>query len=146
MNGVLNLSVLDGWWAEGYNGKNGWAIAPHGDKFDPEYRNQQEANDLLDIIENEIIPSYYDRGTHGYSTSWVSMARESMKSIIPKFNSQRMLADYFQKLYTPAKIKHQIISANNASAAVELSAWKEKINQAWDKVSIKCITDKAYFV
>ena len=67
MNGVLNLSVLDGWWHEGYNGKNGWAITPHGTDFDHEYRNQQEANDLLDIIENEVVPLYFNRDGQGYS-------------------------------------------------------------------------------
>ena len=144
MNGVLNLSVLDGWWAEGYNGKNGWAITPHGQEFDHEYRNQQEANDLLDIIENEVIPSYYDRGTQGYSTSWVSMARESMKSIIPNFNSQRMLVDYFNKLYSPAKMRSKVICADNAEPAKQLSEWKKKVNQAWDSVSLKCISDKPH--
>lgn len=146
MNGVLNLSVLDGWWAEGYNGKNGWAITPHGEEFDHEYRNQQEANDLLDIIENEVIPSYYDRGNQGYSTTWVSMARESMKSIIPKFNSQRMLADYFNKLYIPAITQSKVMGSNNAQPARELSAWKEKINKAWEGVTIKCISDKPYIL
>ena len=146
MNGVLNLSVLDGWWAEGYNGKNGWAITPHGEKFDHEYRNQQEANDLLDIIENEIIPSFYDRGTQGYSSSWISMARESMKSIIPKFNSQRMLADYCNNFYVPAKTKSKVIGANDGALAKELSVWKAKVSNAWEKVSIKCISDKPYII
>ena len=146
MNGVLNLSVLDGWWAEGYNGKNGWAITPHGEEFDHEYRNQQEANDLLDLIENEVVPSYYDRGTQGYSTTWISMARESMKSIIPKFNAQRMLADYFNNFYIKAKAKSSEIGSNNAQPAKELSAWKEKINQAWAGVRIKCITEKPYIL
>ena len=146
MNGVLNLSVLDGWWAEGYNGKNGWAITPHGQEFDHEYRNQQEANDLLDIIENEVIPSYYDRGSQGYSNTWVSMARESMKSIIPNFNSQRMLADYFNNLYSPALTQSKMIAANNADPAKQLSAWKRKINQAWDGVSLKCVSEKPYIL
>lgn len=146
MNGVLNLSVLDGWWAEGYNGNNGWAIAPHGEDFDHEYRNQQEANDLLDIIENEVIPSYYDRGTQGYSSDWVNMARESMKSIIPRFNSQRMLADYFNKLYIPAIKKSQVIGANNAEIARELSAWKSRVDKAWEGVTIKCISEKPHIL
>ncbi len=146
MNGVLNLSVLDGWWAEGYNGNNGWAITPHGEEFDHEYRNQQEASDLLDIIENEVIPSYYDRGTQGYSSAWVSMARESMKSIIPRFNSQRMLADYFNKLYNQSKTQSNLIESNNAELAKELSAWKAKINKAWDGVSLKCMSEKPYIL
>jgi len=82
MNGVLNLSVLDGWWNEGYNGKNGWAITPHGTEFDREYRNQQEANDLLDILEKEVVPLYFNRDGQGYSAAWVERAKESMKSII----------------------------------------------------------------
>ncbi len=142
MNGVLNLSILDGWWNEGYNGKNGWAITPHGTEFDHEYRNQQEANDLLEILENEVVPLYFSRGGQGYSAAWVELAKESMKSIIPNFNSQRMLSEYMYNYYLPARDKKKVISSNNGKNAVELSQWKLKVSKAWPGINIKCITQK----
>jgi starch phosphorylase len=142
MNGVLNLSILDGWWDEGYNGKNGWAITPHGAEFDPVYRNQQEANDLLEILENEVIPTYFDRNGQGYSAAWVGLAKESMKSIIPNFNAQRMLSDYMYNYYLPARDKSRLIKSNNGQNAAELSQWKSKIRKAWPGVSLSCVSDK----
>ena len=142
MNGVLNLSVLDGWWNEGFNEKNGWAISPHGWQFDHQFRQQQEATDLLDIIENEIVPSYFDRNTQGFSPTWVELAKESMKSIIPNFNAQRMLSDYVQGYYSLAIKQFEKISDNNNQNAVLLRDWKERVKKAWPKVSIKCISDK----
>lgn len=143
MNGVLNLSILDGWWAEGYNGKNGWGITPHGIGFDAEYRNQQEANDLLEILENDVIPRYFDRDHHGYSSRWVEMAKESMKSLIPRYNSQRMILDYVERYYHPAKQKFKTISENNGYFARELSIWKSRVKDAWAGVSIKCTSEES---
>lgn len=142
MNGVINLSVLDGWWHEGFSGKNGWAIMPHGMDFDHEYRNQQEANDLLDIIENEVVPLYFNRDGQGYSAAWVELAKESMKSIIPNFNAQRMLSDYMYNYYLPARNTLKLVSGDNGNNAVKLSEWKSKIRKAWPGVSICCISDK----
>jgi starch phosphorylase len=138
MNGALNLSVLDGWWGEGYNGKNGWALTPHGSEFDLEYRNQQEANDLYDIIENKVIPLYFERDGKGYSSKWVKLAIQSMKTIIPNFNAHRMLTDYINNFYIDALAKSSIIKSNNMQNAIELSKWKEKVRNAWSDVSIQC--------
>ena len=142
MNGVLNLSILDGWWNEGYNGKNGWAITPHGAEFDHEYRNQQEANDLFELLENDVIQLYFDREDQGYSAAWVELAKESMKSIIPNFNAQRMLSDYVHNYYLPARDKSKSIGENNNEAALALSKWKSKVKKAWPGVSIHCISEK----
>ncbi len=140
MNGVLNLSVLDGWWGEGYNGKNGWALTPHGSEFDPEYRNQQEANDLLDIIENEVVPMYFNRNGKGYSAKWVKHSKQAMKSIIPNFNAHRMLSDYIQNFYLLALNKSRVIKDNNNQNAIELSKWKAKVKKSWPGVNVKCIS------
>ena len=91
LNGAVNLSVLDGWWGEGYNGHNGWGITPRDASFDHEHRQQEEANDLLNILEHEMFPSYYSDDADGYSPDWVRMSKNSMKSTIPRFNAQRML-------------------------------------------------------
>ena len=143
INGVINVSVLDGWWGEGYNGKTGWAISPHGQQFDAAYRDSEEANDLLDIMEHEVIPMFYDRGTQGYSTDWVNISRESMKFCIPHFNSQRMVMDYATKFYAPAKLHHQALSNNNNKPSQELAEWKLNIRTHWNGVTMERIDEHA---
>jgi len=136
INGVMNLSVLDGWWGEGYTGDNGWAITPHGPEFDPEFRNQEEAGELLDIIENEAIPMYYRRDGKGYSESWVKMSKASMRSIIPNYNATRMVVDY-SAIYCRAKNQFEKLRRDDYQAATSLAQWKRHINEVWSAVSIR---------
>jgi starch phosphorylase len=142
MNGVINLSVLDGWWAEGYNGENGWAITPHEPHFDANYRNHEEANELLDLLENKVIPLYYDRNNQGYSENWVKMSKASMKSTIPNFNAQRMVRDYITNCYGPASRQHKRLLENNFKGARELAEWKARVNRSWPSVKLQR-TDKS---
>jgi starch phosphorylase len=137
LNGVINLSVLDGWWGEGYNGSNGWAITPRDARFEHDRRQQEEASDLLDIIEHEVIPTYYRRDGGGFSRDWVTMSKSSMKSTIPRFNSQRMLRDYVNKLYQPAQKQRRKLDANNAELARQLAQWKQRVRRAWPGVSMQ---------
>ena len=137
INGAINLSVLDGWWGEGFDGENGWAITPHGQHYDATFRNQEEANELLDIIEHQVIPLYYDRNGHGFSEGWVHMSKASMKSALPKFNSQRMVMDYIRGFYGPAAEHGKLLSMNNAKGARELAAWKGRIARLWPAVSLR---------
>lgn len=137
INGVLNLSVLDGWWNEGYNSSNGWAITPHGPQFDEHYRNQEEAKDLLNILEKQVIPLYYQRNGYGYSEKWVEMSKASMISLIPRFNSQRMVRDYIESYYSPATKQKQKLLADNGNPARTLATWKQKIIESWPQVSIR---------
>jgi starch phosphorylase len=139
MNGVINLSVLDGWWAEGYNGENGWAITPHEPHFDPGYRNHEEATELLNLLENKVIRSYYDRNSQGYSESWVTMSKASMKTIIPNFNAQRMVRDYITNCYGPASHQHKLLLENNYKGAKDLAEWKAGVNSAWPSVKLRRI-------
>ncbi len=134
INGGINLSVLDGWWAEGYNGENGWAITPHDGDFDPEQRDFEEASDLLDIIEQQVIPQYYSPNRNGYSKEWVRMSKASLASILPHFNAERMLMDYIRGYYLPSIRKHRQLRADAAAPAEELAAWKRKIHERWDGV------------
>lgn len=144
INGVLNLSVLDGWWGEGFDGKNGWGISPHGQDTAPAIRDREEANDLLDILEEEIIPIFYNRGTQGYSRYWVKLSKASMKSCIPRFNASRMVMDYVKNLYSPARNQLKRLSENNGKPAKVLADWKRKVAEHWQHVSIRrddeCIT------
>ncbi len=137
LNGVVNLSVLDGWWGEGYNGRNGWGITPRNARFDYNQRLQEEANDLLDIIEHEMLPTYFRRDGGGYSADWVALSKASMKSIIPRFNSQRMLRDYVTKLYWPARQQRRKLEANGAEVARSLADWKRRVRNAWPGVSME---------
>ena len=137
VNGVMNLSVLDGWWGEGYEGDNGWAIAPHGPQFDAGYRNREEADDLLNIIEHEVIPLYYERGGHGLPEPWVNMSKAAMRSSIPRFNSQRMVMDYVEGFYGPANLQAKRLADDGGAPAVNLAKWKRKISDNWPKVAVR---------
>ena len=139
INGVINLSVLDGWWGEGYEGDNGWAIHPHGQHVDSHLRDSEEAADLFNILENEIIPNYFDQGNQGYSSTWVRMSKASMKSCIPRFNAQRMVVDYVSRFYAAARNQSIRFSKDNANPARELAAWKTKIQNSWSQVTINRI-------
>ncbi len=134
INGVINLSVLDGWWAEGYDGSNGWAIEPHGSDFDPADRDRQEASDLYDLLEREVIPLYFERGGHTHSPGWVAMAKASMMTILPRFNSERMVSEYAERLYGPAR-DHSRSLEQSADGAAMLAAWKHNVRERWTGVA-----------
>ncbi|KPK39648.1 MAG: alpha-glucan phosphorylase [Gammaproteobacteria bacterium SG8_47] len=137
LNGVINLSVLDGWWSEGYNGENGWAIRPHGPQYDAEYRDREESQTLLDLLEQEVIPLYFARNGHGYSEGWVQMSKASMKSIIPQFNSQRMVMDYVRDYYSASIKQRKRLLQNNAQPARELAKWKHRVRDRWPGVKAR---------
>ena len=143
MNGVINLSVLDGWWAEGYQGDNGWAIAPHEPHFELGYRNHEESSELMDLLEHEVIPLYYERNTQGFSEGWVNKSKASMKSSIPNFNAQRMVRDYIRNHYAPASRQSRAFVVDNCREARELAVWKERINRHWHEVSLRRIDDSS---
>ncbi len=139
LNGVLNLSVLDGWWGEGYNGHNGWAITPQPASIDPTHRDREEGQELLDILEKQVIPLYYARNGHGYSDAWVRTSKASMKSIIPRFNAQRMVMDYIRNYYSLARKQRLVMAGNNFARAREVSAWRKKVALAWPRVSLRLL-------
>ncbi|TGD71503.1 alpha-glucan family phosphorylase [Mangrovimicrobium sediminis] len=137
LNGAVNLSVLDGWWAEGYDGSNGWGITPRGEQFDEHQRFHEEARDLMDILEHQVIPTYYDRDGGGYAPDWVALSKASMKSTIPRFNAQRMVRDYVHQYYAPARSQRLRLEADGAALARELAAWKQRVREAWPGVSMQ---------
>ncbi|MDY6941670.1 MAG: alpha-glucan family phosphorylase [Pseudomonadota bacterium] len=136
INGVLNVSVLDGWWAETFNGENGWGITPHSD-WEPEMRDRLESGDLLDILEREVIPLYFARNDAGYSEGWVHKSKSAMKSILTRHNAQRMLTDYLQDYYLPAIRHGKRLAADGAQRAHQLTSWKHRVKQAWPEVRIE---------
>ncbi len=139
LNGVINLSVLDGWWGEGYTGDNGWAITPHGPEFDAAFRNQEEGRELLDILEHQVIPLYFERNSHGYPARWVQLSKRSMISILPRFNAQRMVMDYVRDYYAPAARQARLLAGDNGRPARQLAQWKRKVHRLWPRVRLRLL-------
>jgi starch phosphorylase len=138
INGTVNLSVLDGWWAEGYDGSNGWAIPPASNHGDDSERDRQDARTLYEILQDDVIPLYYNRDDKlGYSPGWVTVCKRSMASILPHFNSSRLLHDYACCFYGPAAAHGRSIAANGLLPARELGEWKARVRGAWAGVSLR---------
>lgn len=138
-NGGLNVSVLDGWWDEGYSSEhhNGWAIG-HGEVYDDrDYQDHIESVSLYNILENEIIPLFYKRGKDGVPREWVDMIKNSMKTLCAEFNTNRMVRQYTERFYLRAHEGFHEFSENNYSTPRTLAAWKNNLSKKWDKVSIK---------
>ena len=137
INGVVNLSVLDGWWGEGYDGTNGWAIKPAATGLDDASRNREEARTLYEILQDHVIPLYYKRESCGYSPEWVRLAKRSISSLLPRFNSQRMVGEYVAKCYVPAAQQGRRYAENQFEVARSIAAWKSRVRQAWPEVTIR---------
>ncbi len=139
MNGVINLSVLDGWWGEAYDGKNGWAIKPASSGLDDARRDHEEARTLYEILQDSVLPLYYGIGASGYSPGWIAMAKNSVTSILPHFNSTRMVGEYLARFYRPAAQQWRRYSELNFAGARAVAGWKAKIRAAWPKVTARCV-------
>lgn len=137
INGVINLSILDGWWGEGYDGRNGWAVSPHIQPQDVTHRRREEANELMDILEESVIPLYFEQNGRGYSEGWVSMSKASMKSILPRFNSERMVLDYVHDYYAKASQHGRALTAGAGAPARTLAEWKRRVARYWSEVRIR---------
>lgn len=140
-NGGLNLSVLDGWWCEGYNGKNGWAIgAEIKNPLDPnlkvEVQNEVDAASLLHTLETQIIPLYYAKPDGRLPIAWLQLMRESIRSVTPVFNTHRMVREYNERLYESAAAKQAELSSGKCAKSIEVSRWKDRVRQVWPHVSI----------
>ncbi len=135
-NGGLNLSVLDGWWCEGYNGKNGWAVGPEIVDGSVEFQNEVDTASLFHVLENHVIPLYYAKPDGRLPIAWLQLMRESIRSVTPVFNTQRMVEEYSELLYEPAAAAHAKLGRNNAEKAREVSQWKADMRRLWPQVRI----------
>jgi starch phosphorylase len=142
INGRLNLSVLDGWWAEGWEQDNGWGIPPASVQ-DPERRDALEAELILGTLEEEVLPLYYARDESGCPVDWVKRSKRAMMTVIPRFNMRRVLFDYTQGLYMPAAAQYRRLAADGFTGARSLAEWKQRVRAAWPKVSLKLLSDVA---
>ncbi len=136
LNGGLNLSILDGWWDEWYDGNNGWAIPSADGVDDPDRRDDIEATALYDLIENEVAPRFYDVDEDGVPTRWLEMVRHTLKSLGPKVLATRMVRDYVRKLYAPAAQTGRRLNSDYQGAS-ELAAWKERVRDGWTGVRVE---------
>ncbi len=136
LNGGLNLSILDGWWDEWYDGSNGWAIPSADGVEDPDRRDDLEATALYDLIENEVAPRFYDVGDDGVPTRWLEMVRHTLKSLGPKVLATRMVRDYVRQLYTPAAQTGRKLNSDYTGAA-ELAVWKKRVRAGWSGVRVE---------
>ncbi len=136
MNGSLNLSILDGWWAEFFDGENGWAIPSADAAGDAAERDALEATSLYDLIEHQVAPRFYDRNAHGVPVRWVESIRHTLATLSPELSADRMVREYVERLYLPAAASAISLTQNDASGAHELATWKARIVAAWPKVSV----------
>ena len=136
MNGVLNFSVKDGWWYEGYVEGAGWALTETRTYENQAHQDQLDAATIYQILENKIIPLYYAKNSKGYSPEWIEYIKKSVTQITPRFTTKRMMDDYFEKFYNKLAKRHAMLEADNFKKAKELAAWKEDIASKWDKIEV----------
>jgi glycogen phosphorylase len=136
LNGGLNLSILDGWWDEWYDGSNGWAIPSADGVDDPDRRDDLEAAALYELIEKDVAPRFYDLDHDGVPGRWLEMVRHTLKSLGPKVLATRMVRDYVRLLYTPAAVTGRALNSDY-KGATELAAWKKQVRAAWGDVRVE---------
>jgi starch phosphorylase len=136
-NGSLNLSVLDGWWDEGYHRDFGWAIG-HGEVYqDPEAQDTIESRDIYNLLEEEIAPLFYRRGPDGIPRGWVEKMRDGLKRLVPVFNSHRMVQEYVERYYLPCSRRFNALSHNGFEGAKDLAVWRQKLMTGWHEIAIE---------
>lgn len=136
MNGVVNLSVLDGWWVEGYREGAGWALPQERTYENQEYQDQLDAATIYSLLENEIIPLYYNRNKKGYSEKWIKVIKNSIATIAPHYTMKRQLDDYYDKFYTKLEKRFRKLSANDNKLAKDIALWKESVAERWDGIHV----------
>lgn len=136
MNGVLNFSVLDGWWLEGYREGAGWALTEKRTYQNQEHQDQLDAATIYSILETEILPLYYARNKKGYSEGWIRSVKNSIAQIAPHYTMKRQLDDYYSKFYCKEAKRFKELSANDNAKAKEIAAWKEEVVAKWDSIEI----------
>ena len=136
MNGVLNLSVLDGWWYEGYKEGAGWALTDKRTYDNQSYQDELDASTIYSMLENEIVPLYYAHNSNGYSHGWIQYIKKSMAEIAPHFTTKRMMDDYFDRFYNKLAKRLHLLQGNNYAKAKEIVKWKIDTASKWDQFEV----------
>ena len=140
MNGVLNFSVLDGWWYEGYKEGAGWALTDKRTYENQQYQDQLDAATIYHILETELIPAYYAKNSKGYSPEWIQYIKNSMSQIAPDYTMKRMLDDYIDRFYNKLATRSSHLRENSFAEAKAIAAWKEEVAQHWDSFQVESFT------
>jgi len=135
-NGGINLSILDGWWCEGYQQDNGWAIGAGEDYDDQAYQDDVESTALLDLLENEIVPTFYDRSSDDVPREWTRIMKNSMRTVNAEFNTNRMVEEYTERFYMPCVENAARLSADGFARARELAEWRSRVTAQWSKLKV----------
>ena len=151
MNGVMQFSVLDGWWVEGYKEGAGWALPMKRTFTDQHFQDELDAEMIYNTIEEEIVPKYYNRGADGIPHEWVASVKSCIADIASNFTTNRMLIDYEERFYNKLAARKKTLLADNYKEAREIAAWKRKVSAAWDNVKLvdvkrACIDTEAIMV
>jgi starch phosphorylase len=136
LNGALNLSILDGWWPEYFDGQNGWAIPSADSAGDSAERDKLEAEALYELLEHQVTPAFYERNAEGVPERWVNSVRHTLATLSPELSANRMVRQYVERLYRPAGHFEDLLSVDDYRGARELAAWKDRIVQAWPGVAV----------
>jgi starch phosphorylase len=137
VNGVLNMSTLDGWWCEGYTPEGGWAIGAGEAYKDADYQDAVEVQAIYNLLENEVIPLFYTRTADNLPRAWIHRVKNSIKWIAPRFNTHRMVAEYTRRFYNPAMARWRYLTADSMARARELAKWKDGLRQVWPEFAVK---------
>jgi starch phosphorylase len=143
VNGGIHLSILDGWWCEGYHHDCGWAIGGGETYDDQEYQDSVEAQALYNLLENEVVPRFYDRQEGSIPVAWLKMMKASIRMGLAYFSSHRMVAEYTNRFYKPASVQHEELLADNGAMAERLARHRERLTAVWPKIRIdEPVTDR----
>jgi starch phosphorylase len=146
MNGVLNFSVLDGWWCEGYKPGAGWALKEERTYQNQEFQDQLDAATIYTLLENEILPMYYNRNGKAYSDEWVACIKKSIAEVAPHFTMKRQLDDYYSKFYCKQAKRYHHLVADDSKVVRELAKWKEEVAAKWNAVEVLSVDGPQEFL
>jgi starch phosphorylase len=135
-NGALNMSILDGWWAEGYQPEVGWAIGSGEEYEDLGYQDDVESQSIYNLLEKSVIPLFYERGRDNLPRDWIDMMKRSMQLLASRFNSHRMLQDYVHRLYVPLAQNWDQIQSNRFQGARDLKSWLQRVRVHWNELRV----------
>jgi len=136
VNGGINLSIMDGWWDEGYEGDNGWRIGSGEEFADQQYQDELESNSLYDLFEREIVPEFYTRGADGLPRAWIRRMKRSIASNVAVFNTNRMVREYTEVSYLPSHQRGSRLTTGDFAGARKLAAWRRKLLEQWQQVRV----------
>ncbi len=136
MNGALNMSTLDGWWCEGYRSEGGWVIGAGESYEDSDYQDMVESQAMYNMLENEVVPLFYTRSADDLPRAWIQRMKKSLRWIVPRFNTYRMMREYLNRFYRPAGERWRYLHGADMSAAKELAQWTARMKDDWNELGV----------